>query len=83
MVSQSSLSALKNRKTLLIEILRLFVFTGCAALYKKEIPEEPIIPELKSDLDPEGQKIYRVSGFYEDPLYRIYPDRSERRKRIN
>ena len=40
-----------NRKNLTVGILCLFVFSGCAALYKKEIPEEPIIPELKWDLD--------------------------------
>jgi hypothetical protein len=40
-----------NRKILTIGILWLFVFSGCAALFKKEMPEEPIIPELKWDLD--------------------------------
>jgi hypothetical protein len=40
-----------NRKILTIGILWLFVLSGCAALYKKEIPEESIIPELKWDLD--------------------------------
>jgi hypothetical protein len=35
------------------------------------------------DQNPQGQKIYRISGFYENPLYRIYPYRSEKRKRIN
>ena len=40
-----------NPKILTIGILWLFVFSGCAALFKKEIPEEPIIPELKWDLD--------------------------------
>jgi hypothetical protein len=40
-----------NRKLLIIGILLLFFFPGCAALYKKEVPEEPIIPELKWDLD--------------------------------
>jgi hypothetical protein len=39
-----------NRKILTIAILWLFVFSGCAALYKKEMPEAPIIPELKWDL---------------------------------
>jgi hypothetical protein len=39
------------RKILTIGILCLFVFSGCTALYKKEIPEAPIIPELKWDLD--------------------------------
>ena len=40
-----------NRKILTVGILWLFVFTGCAALFKKETPEAPIIPELKWDLD--------------------------------
>lgn len=39
-----------NHKILTIGILWIFVFSGCAALYKKEIPEEPILPELKWDL---------------------------------
>ena len=50
-ILQSSLFALMNRKNLTVGILCLFFFSGCAALYKKEIPEEPIIPELKWDLD--------------------------------
>ncbi len=50
-ILQSSLFALMTRKNLTVGILCLFVFSGCAALYKKEIPEEPIIPELKWDLD--------------------------------
>ena len=37
---------------------------------------------LELDLDPERSTIYRIPGFYENPLYRIYPDRSEKRKRI-
>ena len=40
-----------NHKLLIIGILLLFFFPGCAALYKKEVTEEPIIPELKWDLD--------------------------------
>ena len=44
-----------NRKVLIIGLLWLFVFPGCAALYKKEVPEEPIIPELKWDLDSYAQ----------------------------
>ena len=71
-----------NPKILTIGILWLFVFSGCAVLFKKEMPEEPIIPELKWDLDPERQKIYRIPGFYENPLYKIYPERSEKRIRI-
>jgi hypothetical protein len=38
---------------------------------------------LELDPDPERNTIYRIPGFYENPLYRIYPDRSEKRKRIN
>jgi hypothetical protein len=37
---------------------------------------------LELDLDPERNTIYRIPGFYENPLYRIYPDRSEKRKRM-
>ena len=37
---------------------------------------------LELDQNPERQKIYRIPGFYENPLYKIYPDRSEKRKRI-
>lgn len=37
---------------------------------------------LELDQDPERQKIYRIPGFYENPLYKIYPDRSQKRKRI-
>jgi hypothetical protein len=36
---------------------------------------------LEMDLDPARNTIYRIPGFYENPLYRIYPDRSEKRKR--
>jgi hypothetical protein len=36
---------------------------------------------LELDLDPARNTIYRIPGFYENPLYRIYPDRSEKRKR--
>jgi hypothetical protein len=38
---------------------------------------------LELDLDPERNTIYRIPGFYENPLYKIYPDRSEKRKRNN
>ena len=38
---------------------------------------------LELDLDPARNTIYRIPGFYENPLYRIYPDRSEKRKRNN
>ena len=37
---------------------------------------------LELDQNPERQKIYRIPGFYENPLYKIYPDRSEKRKRL-
>jgi hypothetical protein len=37
---------------------------------------------LELDPDPERNSIYRIPGFYENPLYKIYPDRSEKRKRI-
>ena len=37
---------------------------------------------LELDLDPERNTIYRIPGFYENPLYKIYPDRSEKRIRI-
>ena len=37
---------------------------------------------LELDLDPERNTIYRIPGFYENPLYKIYPDRSEKRKRV-
>ena len=37
---------------------------------------------LELDQNPERQKIYRISGFYENPLYKIYPDHSEKRRRI-
>ncbi len=37
---------------------------------------------LELDQNPQRQKIYRIPGFYDNPLYRIYADRSEKRKRI-
>jgi hypothetical protein len=37
---------------------------------------------LELDPDPERNSIYRIPGFYENPLYKIYPDRSEKRKRM-
>jgi hypothetical protein len=37
---------------------------------------------LELDLDPDRNTIYRIPGFYENPLYKIYPDRSEKRKRM-
>ncbi len=39
-----------------------------------------IVMEL--DQNPQRQKIYRLPGFYNNPLYKIYGDRSEKRKRI-
>jgi hypothetical protein len=38
---------------------------------------------LELDLDPERNTIYSIPDFYENPLYKIYPDRSEKRKRNN
>jgi Transglutaminase-like superfamily len=37
---------------------------------------------LELDRDPERNTIYSIPGFYESPLYKIYPDRSEKRRRI-
>lgn len=36
---------------------------------------------LEPDQNPDRKKIYGIPGFYDDPLYKIYPDRSEKRKR--
>ncbi len=38
---------------------------------------------LELDQNPARNKIYGIPGFYDFPLYKIYPDRSEKRKRIN
>ncbi|MGD1970626.1 MAG: transglutaminase domain-containing protein [Desulfobacterales bacterium] len=38
---------------------------------------------LELDQNPARKKIYGIPGFYDYPLYKIYPDRSEKRKRIN
>jgi transglutaminase-like putative cysteine protease len=38
---------------------------------------------LDLDQNPARKKIYGLPGFYDDPLYKIYPDRSEKRKRMN
>ena len=38
---------------------------------------------LELDKNPDRNKIYAIPGFYDFPLYKIYPDRSEKRKRIN
>ncbi|MBW2249539.1 MAG: hypothetical protein JRF60_02640 [Deltaproteobacteria bacterium] len=35
---------------------------------------------LEIDNDPERNKIYSIPGFYDNPLYRIYPDHTEKRK---
>jgi hypothetical protein len=35
---------------------------------------------LEVDRDPERNKIYSIPGFYEDPLYKIFIDRTEKRK---
>ena len=37
---------------------------------------------LELDLDPERNTIYRIPGFYENPLYKIFLHGSEKRKRI-
>ncbi|MBI9084828.1 MAG: hypothetical protein JEZ11_14640 [Desulfobacterales bacterium] len=37
---------------------------------------------LELDGDQEWGRIYRIPGFYDLPLYRIYPDRSEKRRRL-
>ena len=37
---------------------------------------------LELDPDLERNTIYRIPGFYQNPLYKIYPDRSEKRKRV-
>ena len=34
---------------------------------------------LETDTDPERNQIYRMPGFYEYPLYKIFPDRSLKR----
>ncbi len=34
---------------------------------------------LETDADPERNQIYRIPGFYEYPLYKIFPDRSLKR----
>lgn len=36
---------------------------------------------LDLDQNPARKKIYAIPGFYDDPLYKIYPDGSEKRKR--
>jgi hypothetical protein len=38
---------------------------------------------LELDHDPERNKIYRIPGFYENPLFRIFPNHSEKRKKRN
>jgi hypothetical protein len=38
---------------------------------------------LELDQNPQRQKIYRIPGFYEKPLYRIYPNHSDKRKKKN
>jgi len=34
---------------------------------------------LEIDNDPERKKIYSIPGFYDNPLYKIYPDHTEKR----
>ena len=38
---------------------------------------------LELDQNPQREMIYRIPGFYDNPLYKIYGDRSEKRKRKN
>lgn len=38
---------------------------------------------LELDQSPARKEIYAIPGFYDDPLYKIYPYRSEKRKRKN
>ena len=38
---------------------------------------------LELDQNPDRKKIYGIQGFYDDPLYKIFPDRSEKRQRMN
>ncbi len=38
---------------------------------------------LELDQNPSRKKIYGIPGFYDDPLYKIYPDRSEKRRRLD
>ncbi|MBW2411172.1 MAG: hypothetical protein JRF72_15345 [Deltaproteobacteria bacterium] len=38
---------------------------------------------LELDQNSDRKKIYSTPGFYDYPLYKIYPDRSEKRQRIN
>jgi len=38
---------------------------------------------LEIDNHPERNKIYSIPGFYDNPLYRIYPDHTEKRKVLN
>lgn len=37
---------------------------------------------LETDDNPERMRIYSIPGFYDAPLYRIYPDRTEKRTPI-
>jgi hypothetical protein len=37
---------------------------------------------LEVDMNPDRNKIYQIPGFYENPLYKVFIDHSERRKRI-
>ena len=37
---------------------------------------------LEVDTDPDRNKIYQIPGFYENPLYKVFIDHTERRKRI-
>ena len=37
---------------------------------------------LEVDKDPERNKIYQIPGFYKNPVYKIFKDRTLKRKRI-
>lgn len=38
---------------------------------------------VEVDKDPERNRIYKIEGFYENPLFKVYPDRTLKRKKIN
>ena len=37
---------------------------------------------LETDTDPQRNKVYKIPGFYDHPLYKIYSDRSFKRKHL-
>lgn len=38
---------------------------------------------LETDTDPQRNNIYKIPGFYDHPLYKIYSDRSLKRRRLD